>query len=210
MSFLVIINNDYATCSSDNLMLSNKDVLKLSSADNVLEYIRSIKTNEESNIKKSVQDGYEAGYKDGLKQAEKKLNDQFKAYLNEITDSIYTNRIETDQEIIELACEVTKKIASDIGPKEMLSSLAATAIQNLNNKGNLQIKVNPAHAQELQTKLDLFFKDGTGDELRIEILPDKNLGDLDIVIKTQVGETIASFDDQLRLLKNNLMDNLSS
>ena len=191
-------------------MLSNEDVLKLSSADNVLEYIRSIKTNEESNIKKSVRDGYEAGYKDGLKQAEKKLNDQFKTYLNEITDSIYTNRIETDQEIIELACEVTKKIASDIGPKEMLSSLAATAIQNLNNKRNLQIKVNPLHAQELQTKLDSFFKDGTGDESRIEILPDKNLGDLDIVIKTQVGETIASFDDQLRLLKNNLMDNLSS
>jgi flagellar biosynthesis/type III secretory pathway protein FliH len=209
MSFLLVINSDVATCSTDNLLISNDDVLKLSSTENVLEYVSKLKHSEESNIKKSVEDGYEAGYKEGLEIAERKLNELFKNYLNELTANILTNRIETDRDIIELACDVTKKIAADIHPDEMLKSLAITAIQNLNNKRNLVIKVNPGHVKELKETLERVSSEGNGELSRIEVKPDQSLATLDLIIMSDVGETIASFDDQLNLVKNNMIEGLS-
>jgi flagellar assembly protein FliH len=209
MSFLVLISNDVATCSTDNLLISNEDVLKISSAENVLDYVRTLKQSEESNIKQAVQDGYEAGYKDGLEKAESRLNELFKTYLNDLTESIFTNRVEADHEIIELACDVTKKIAAGIGPDEMIEKLAITAIQNLSNKRNLQIRVNPDYAAALQEKLMVIARNSNSDLSTMEVKSDPMLGSLDVIIKTQAGDTIASFDDQLKMLKSNMLDGLS-
>jgi flagellar assembly protein FliH len=209
MSYLVLVRNNIATCSTDNLIITHDEVLKLSSAENVLEYIRALKQTEESNIKKAVQDGYEAGYKDGVKKAEKELNDLFRTYLTDLTENIYKNRIESDHEIIELACEVTKKIAAGIAPNEMIEKLAMTAIQNLSNKRELQLKVHPDHVTELQEKLNLIAKNSNSDLSTIEVKADQMLGNLDVIIKTPAGDTIASFDDQLTMLKNTMLDELS-
>ncbi|MEJ2622330.1 MAG: FliH/SctL family protein [Candidatus Thiodiazotropha sp.] len=209
MSYLVLISNDVATCSTDNLLISQDDVLKLSSAENVLDYIRTLKEKEESKIKAAVLDGYEVGYQEGIEKAETKINELFKTYLNDLTENIYTNRIETDHEIIELACDVTKKIATGIAPNEMIEKLAITAIQNLSNKRELQIKVNPDHVAALQEKLNSIAHDSNSELSTMEVKADQMLGSLDVIIKSPTGDTIASFDDQLKMLKNNMLDELS-
>ncbi|ODB84937.1 hypothetical protein A3194_14350 [Candidatus Thiodiazotropha endoloripes] len=209
MSFLVIFNNDYASCCSDNLILSTDDVVRLSTSENLLDYIRSLKLSEELNLKKSVKEGYESGYKEGLVKAEKDLNHQFNSYLSDLTESIMTNRIETDHQIIELACEVINKIAENIKPYEMLGYMANTAIQNLQNKRDLQIYINPVYAEKLDEKIHSLNKKGKDDFLGIDIRPDQTLGELDIIIRTHSGETIASFDDQLNLIKENMLKDLN-
>jgi flagellar biosynthesis/type III secretory pathway protein FliH len=209
MSYLVLINNDVATCSTDNLLITQDDILKLSSAENVLDYIRTIKTSEESNIKQAVKEGFEEGYKDGLARSEKKLHELFKSYLNDLTDNIFSNRVETDHEIIDLACDVTKKIAAGIGPSEMIEKLALTAMQNLSDKRKLQIKVNPEHVNTLQKKINQLSSVSKSDLSTIEVKADQLLGYLDVIIKTPAGDTIASFDDQLNMIKKSMLDELN-
>ncbi|RLW57611.1 MAG: hypothetical protein B6D75_16600 [gamma proteobacterium symbiont of Stewartia floridana] len=210
MSFLIILKNEYFTCCSDNLVLSANDVVKLSSSENVLEYIRSLKTSEETKLKKSIQEGYEAGYKEGLTKSEEDLNLKFESFLTELINNISINRIETDQEIIDLACEVINKIASNIKPNEMLQCMAVSAINKLQYKRELQINVNPQYVEELQKTIRSLNKDGTEEHFAIDVRPDKTLGQLDIIIKSQSGETIASFSDQLNLIKDNMLDELSN
>jgi flagellar assembly protein FliH len=190
--------------------MTSEDVIKLSSIENVLEYVKTLKQTEETNIKQAVQDGYETGYKEGLDKAEKKLNELFQTYLNDLAEKLFTDHVETDHEIIKLACDVTNKIAAGIGPNEMIEKLAVTAIQNLSNKRNLQIKVNPCHVIALQQKLESIAHNSNSDFTTIEIKADQMLGNLDVIIKTPVGDTIASFDDQLRLLKNNMLNELNN
>ncbi|MCG7984710.1 MAG: hypothetical protein JAY90_18410 [Candidatus Thiodiazotropha lotti] len=208
MSFLVIFNSAYITCCSDNLILSPNDIVKLSSSENVLDYIRSLKNNEEAKLKQSIKEGYETGYKEGFKKAEKDLNSQFKSYLEDLTESIISNRIETDQEIVVLACNVINKIAENIKPSEMIQSLAITAINNLQNKRDLQIKVNPEYVEELNNKIHSINQTDNGDYSGVDIRSDQSLGKFDIIIKSQTGETIASFDDQLNLIKENMIEEL--
>ncbi|ODB95054.1 hypothetical protein A3197_16950 [Candidatus Thiodiazotropha endoloripes] len=208
MSFIVIFNSAYITCCSDNLILSPNDIVKLSSSENVLDYIRSLKNIEENKLKQSIKEGYEAGYKEGFKKAEKDLNTQFKSYLEDLTESIISSRIETDQEIVALACNVIKKIAENIKPSEMVQSLAITAINNLQNKRELQIKVNPEYVEDLQQKIHSINQTGNDDYSGLDIRSDQSLGKFDIIIKSQTGETIASFDDQLKLIKENMIEEL--
>ncbi|MBW9268592.1 MAG: hypothetical protein K1566_03010 [Candidatus Thiodiazotropha sp. (ex. Lucinisca nassula)] len=210
MSFLIILKNEYFTCCSDNLILSGNDVVKLSSSENVLDYIRSLKQSEESKLNNSIQEGYEAGYKKGLKQSEEDLNLKFNSFLAELVDNISNNRIETDKEIIELTCEVINKIAANIKPSELLQCMAASAINKLQDKRELQIYVNPKHVNQLQKTIRSVEKNGTEGHFAIDVRPDKTLGQLDIIIKSQSGETIASFSDQLKLIKGNMLGALSN
>ncbi|MCG8027067.1 MAG: hypothetical protein N0E59_04725 [Candidatus Thiodiazotropha taylori] len=169
-----------------------------------------MKISEETKLKKSIQEGYEAGYKEGLIKSEEDLNLKFESFLTELINNISINRIETDQEIIELACEVINKIASNIKPNEMLQSMAVSAINKLQNKRELQINVNPQHVEELQKTIRSLNHNGTDEYFAIDVRPDKTLGQLDIIIKSQSGETIASFSDQLNLIRDNMLDELSN
>lgn len=208
MTYLVMINNDTATIANDSLILTDNDIYKLSTVEDVIDKISTLRKNEEELLVKSKIEAYKIGYKEGLKKAQSDLSDQFVEYLKDLTENIFVNTIETNEEILNLACEVTRKIANDIGPRDMLISIATTAINKLKYNKYLEIKVKPEYVSVLQDKLAQLIDKDKYKLSNIDIKPDASLGDLDCVITSDSGETVASFDDQLCLLKKNIEEEM--
>jgi flagellar biosynthesis/type III secretory pathway protein FliH len=209
MSYIVIVNNGFASCAINKYILSEEEVYHLSTAENLLEKIKLIKEKEEEFITTAKTEGYDAGYTEGLKKAESEFKKQFLQYLKNLTENVYLNTIENDKAILDLACEVVRKIATEIGPKNMLQSIALTAIQNLKHKKTLEIKVKEVYVQPLEKKIESLKHQDTINLSSIEVKSDDSLGDLDVIIKSESGVTIASFDEQIKLLKQNIEEEMN-
>jgi flagellar biosynthesis/type III secretory pathway protein FliH len=209
MSYLVILNNDVISCATNKLVLSDKEIIKLATIDNLANEITLIKNQESDKVFKSQQEGYKKGYETGLKEAISDLHGQFIEYLKDLTENIVISSSDSDEEILNLACEITRKIASNIKPEDMIRGIAMTALQKLKNHNCLELKINPNYVDILKNKLKSIENNEIFKFSNIEIISDSSLGELDCIIKTEAGTTIASFDEQLNILKQNIKAEMS-
>jgi flagellar biosynthesis/type III secretory pathway protein FliH len=209
MSYLVILNNDVISCATGKLVLSDKEVIKLATIEDLAEKISLIKNQENEKVLQSQQEGYKQGYEAGLNKAIANLHTQFIEYLKDLTENVVINSSESDEAVLNLACEVIRKIASDIEPGDMICSMAMTALQKLKHSKSIEVKINSSYVDVLQNRLKSINGGETFKYSNIEIIPDSSLGELDCIIKTETGTTIASFSEQLNILKQNIQAEMS-
>lgn len=208
MKYLVILNSDIATCATNDYILSDEDIIKFDSMSGIIEMITEIKNSEASKVEGSTKDGYLKGYDEGLRKGQQDLNTQFLEYLKDLTDNIIVNTTDSDAEIINMACEVTRIIVEDLDSKDVLTNLAITAIKKLKQHKEIEIKVRPEYRKVLQEKLERMNIKDNYNYSTLEIVSDPSMGHLDCTIKSDSGVTVASFDDQLMLLKKNIESKL--
>ena len=202
MNFVAIFNNDVLSCSTDRLVLTKDEFSELEKIEDLTSEIICLRDTEVERISKSESNGYQAGYSDGIHQGLSDLNKQFREYLKDLTENIYINNIESDEFILNLAVEVIKKIASEIGNEDMIKSIASTAIQKLKQSNHLEVKVNPKYADQLKLDLKKIDDSNTYAFSSLDIIADASLGELDCIIKTESGTTVASFEEQLNILRD--------
>lgn len=208
MNYLVIINSDAITCATNNYLLSDKEVIRLDSISDVVETINTLKAQKEEQINISIKNGYKNGFNQGLVNAQNELNTQFIEYLKDLTENYFVNTTETDSEIINMACEVTRKIADEIDSAEILPSLAITALKKLKQHKRIELKVRPEYVEILRSKISSLETNEVNNYSSLEIVADESLDTLDCIIKTDAGVTVASFTDQLNLLKENIINEM--
>lgn len=208
MKYLVILNSDIATCATNDYIISDEDIIKFDSMSGIIEMITEIKNSWESKVEDSTKAGYLKGYDEGLKKGQHDLNAQFLEYLKDLTDNIIVNTTDSDADIINMVCEVTRKIAEDLDSKDVLTSLAVTAIKKLKQHKGIEVKVRPEYRKVLQEKLEKMNIKDNYNYSTLEIVSDPSMGHLDCTIKSDSGVTVASFDEQLMLLKKNIESKL--
>jgi flagellar assembly protein FliH len=207
MTYITILNNDLVTCATDQLILSKNEIKELNTIDKLLSELTELKESEESKLHAVRQEAYQDGFNEGLNEGKKELSCQFREYLKDTTHNVYLNSMESEETIINLATEIIRKIASDFNSKDVITGIVSTAIKEHKHFNQLEIRVNPIYVEYLKDTVSNLNENGSRKVVSIDIIGDPEMGDLDCVIKTESGTTVASFDEQLNQLKNLLTEN---
>jgi flagellar assembly protein FliH len=207
MTYITILNNGLVTCATDQIILSKNEIKELNTIDKLLSELMELKESEESKLHLLRQEAYQDGFNEGLNEGKNELSCQFRDYLKDITHNVYLNSMESEETIINLATEIIRKIASDFNSKDIITGIVSTAIKKHKHFNHLEIKVNPIYVECLKDTVSSINENSSQKVLSLDIVGDPDMADLDCVIKTESGTTVASFDEQLNQLKNLLTEN---
>jgi flagellar biosynthesis/type III secretory pathway protein FliH len=201
----MLFNTSDVSCATDQLVLTLEQAKQFEKLDCLIDEINQLRENEHDHIKSAKENGFDQGYKEGLNVSRKEMNLLFSEYLESITRRVIEEHTLSQQDILELALNITRKIALEIGSEDMIAGIAQRAIKNLKTEKPLEIKVNAEIATTVEQKLsDRKAMNNNGIPINIEVVPDPNIGTLDCIITSDSGVTEASFEQQLKLLEQQL------
>jgi flagellar assembly protein FliH len=204
MTYIMLFNTSDLSCQTNQLVLTKAQAKHLESTDLLLNEISQLKANEKQAINDAEKEGFQKGYDRGLSVSLKEAKSLFTKYLETITEKVIETHTLSERSILNLALNITQKIALDIGPEDMVTGIAKRAIKNLKSEKTLEIVVNAQIADYVEHKLNNLIENDNGLTPHIEVVPDPNIGELDCIIKSDSGVTEASFEQQLQLLKQKL------
>jgi flagellar biosynthesis/type III secretory pathway protein FliH len=207
MAYITIINNETVTCATDSVVILEDDVKQIDEITHLTHQIKELQGSESDRITKSEHKGYQEGYEQGLKQGQEDLNEKFKEYLKGIIEDVSIKSSEIDKIALNLAFEVVRKIVDNIGNDAVIIGIASNAIRKLKQHDSLEIRVNPEYVESLKQSLTNQ-SDEQVENTRLDIVGDPKLDFLDCVIKTEAGMTIASFEEQLRVIRDHIVKNM--
>jgi flagellar assembly protein FliH len=204
MAFITLINHTEGSCATDQLVLSQSQVNKIESIETLLTELKQLKDSKLERLRYFEKKGYEEGYIKGLSNSARDVKQLFSQYLDSTTESVIETHTLTQQSILDLALNITRKIADELGPEEVVTGIAQRAVNQLKSDNPIEIKVHTDHAENVKQRLDSLNANHKGIKPTIEVIPDHNIGELDCVISSDLGVTEASFEKQLKSLERQL------
>ena len=167
----------------------------------LVEEIQKYKNDEVCKVNEAEKQGYENGYNDGVATGYKEVKEQFTDYMETTCKQIISLHTLTKESILNLALEITRKIATNIGSEDVILGIASNALSNYKRDESIKIKLNDVHTEELINNIKNLTK---SNGLIIEVIPDQSIGELDCIIISESGVTDASFETQLKTLEQHL------
>ena len=149
--------------------------------------------------------GYEGGFNEGRNEALRLLEDSIKN-IRKAANSIeqFKNILYEDvkADVIELTFNIAQIITKQIVSTnyDALRGIIADAINNTSATVNFKIYLNAADYNTINKNPDLI-KDSITKETNIEFLPDPNILQGDVIIKTDFGEIDARLVSQIAQIK---------
>jgi flagellar assembly protein FliH len=205
MTYILIFNTSELSCETDQLVLTQAQAKHIDSTELLLNEISGLKDSEQKKVKDAESNGFKKGCDEGLSISLKEAKSLFIEYLESISERVIESHTLSEQAILDLALNITQKIALEIGSEDMITGIALRAIKNLKSDKPLEIRVNSGFADSVERKLQHLTNSNNGSIPHIEVVPDPNIGELDCIITSDSGVTEASFDQQLHLLKQQLI-----
>jgi flagellar biosynthesis/type III secretory pathway protein FliH len=199
----MLIKKSDLECTVNKLVLTKDEALQFRKVENLLHECESLRDKENEAVEIAKTQGYESGYKEGLNDGIDGLSEKFKEHIINMSKNIEQIHTLSDERVLELALNITKKIALDIGPEDMITGIAKSALKKMKSDSNIEIKVNPEMVEVLDNNIKHTIQK-SNNNVNIEIIPDKKLGKLDCIISSESGVTEASFSQQLNLLKQKI------
>ncbi|HEC25767.1 MAG TPA: hypothetical protein ENI54_07145 [bacterium] len=149
--------------------------------------------------------GYSRGFNEGKKEAARLTEEGIKGILK-AADSIekFKNELYRDvkQDVIDLSLNIAKAIIkSEVETnRDLILRIIADAIDKAEDTVNFTIYLNSADYGTLNKDPDAI-KNFTAKESNIEFLPDRNISQGDVIIKTDFGEIDARIETQIEQIK---------
>jgi flagellar biosynthesis/type III secretory pathway protein FliH len=201
----MLIKTKDVSYASDKLVLTQEQVRQLSTVDSLVQETRNIRDNELKMIKASEEHGFQKGYREGYQVILNEMKTLFIEHLESTTQRVIETHTISQQSIIELALNITRKISTEVGPDDMITGIIHRAVKNLKSDKPLEIKVNEQLAEDIEKKIINYLQANSNEPyVAIEVIPDPNMGILDCIIKSDYGETDASFEQQLNAVEEQL------
>jgi flagellar biosynthesis/type III secretory pathway protein FliH len=205
MTYILLIKTKDVSCATDQYVLTQEEVKQLSSVDTLIKELKKMRDNERNKINIAEVRGFDEGYQEGYLESRNEMKTLFTEHLEATFKRIMEVHTLSQQSIIDLAFNITRKIASEIGPEAMITGIINRAVKNLKLDKTLEITVNSEIAQDIDQKLRNYLSVNNNDTYPvIEVIPDPDIGILDCIIRSDSGETEASFEQQLNALENKL------
>jgi flagellar biosynthesis/type III secretory pathway protein FliH len=204
MTYILLFNNTLNSCETDQLILSKEQAKHIETSEQLLQEISELKKTEKNCINAAELKGFSNGYNKGLNKSLDEAKSHFIEYLASITRRVIETHTLSEKSILDLAINITQKIAHEVGSENMIAGIAQRAIKNLKSEEPLEIRVNSELAEYVKQKVKDLLHSNSGLTPHIEVIPDPNIGKLDCIITSDSGVTEASFEQQIYVLKENI------
>lgn len=155
----------------------------------------------------------QAGFEDGKQKARQEAAgevtaalDRLAQKLNEVASLRSKMRLSAEIDIVKLGLAIAQRILRRelTTDPETIHGLVHAALQKIQNRDILRIRVYPAGAEALKTSLAR-----AGAAPAIQVVADPTLKTGDLLFETSVGELDASVETQLQEVERGLADRLS-
>ena len=216
MSFVALLNSNELSLSTDQLVLSPKEVSSLSNAAEAADHLTILLKEYEQKVLVSKNKGYSEGLKEGkehgLLEARKKLADQLTA----MTDHYQLEQQKMKASVVNLAIQVVRRVAGEVGAPDVVAGIAQKAADELISDDFLILQVHPSAVEKVKEQLQNYTAKSTAEEkieklnasalqqtkpLYIEVRAGETLSEFDCLINTKFGTTVAGLNDQLICLE---------
>lgn len=116
----------------------------------------------------------------------------------------YYGRVES--ELVHLALAIAGKILHREAQVDrmLLAALARIAVENLQHRSNVVVRVRPEHCERWREYFQNHLKGS-----KVEVLEDSNLGASDCILETDLGTADVSVDAQLKEIERGFFDLLA-
>ena len=164
----------------------------------------------EDELLQRVQESYDRGFEEGQRQAERGLDNVFKALrggVSEIFDLRRRLLRDSEEDLLKLSILVARKIvqqeiAQDRG---ILAKVVASAIDGISERDDIVVRLNPEDYKQVTTHKQHYLNNLNA-ERPINLKPDEAVSFGSCIIETVMGEIDARLETQLEEIYKRLID----
>ena len=186
--------------STDQLVFTAKQAGALNSIDECVMALESIKHDRQKQLDEELRKTREIGYSEGLRQGRKAAQQELSQEMARLARSEIDSQRATRKQVVDMAIGIVKKIATNVKPENMITSLAISAAKQCPELVPFTLRVHPQNVATVkQTISDL--EQGHYDETFSRIEADEALDKTDCILCHRHGRIKADLDTQLLELK---------
>lgn len=200
MTYLTLIHDPNTCVASNQLVIPAAELTTAQNAIDLGDKLESLLSEEQSRIDSAVRDGYQDGFQRGKEEGFQHKLDELSGRLSELTVLIDQRHCDLQDSVARIAIQVVRKIAAEVGAREMVFSLAETAAKELVPGETLVVEVSPGMQDEVAEHLASPASKTTR-HTYLEVRVNHNLEPFDCVLKTEHGSVIAGLNAQLENLE---------
>ncbi len=202
MTFVTLIHDPQVSIASDKLVIPAAELKLTQDAVHLGSNLACLLNEEQNRIETAEQEGYESGYQRGKEDGLRNALDDLSAGLKDLAVSLEQRDAELQRSVARVAIQVVRKIASEVGSREMVASLAKTAARELVAVERLVVAVHPDMLEAVVERLRAPVDESWNKHL--EVQADESLALFDCVLHTETGSVVAGLDAQLANLEKAL------
>jgi flagellar biosynthesis/type III secretory pathway protein FliH len=195
-----LIQNEDVTLVMDDLVIPAADVAHFVSFSDASEAVSRLGTTMQSRIEAAEKTGFEKGFGMGRTQGLEKAGAEVSQHLLMLQEKAARQERRMQDSVAQLAVQIVRKIAENLGPAETVAALAATASRELLTGGWLVVQVHPSVLEIVEANL-AYLQNDPEIVCRVEIRADESLKPFDCLLETEFGTTVAGLDGQLESLE---------
>lgn len=216
MSFVTLLNSSELSLSTDQLVLSPREINSLTDVAETADHLTLLLEKYEQTVlaskNKGFDEGFDEGKERGLLDARKELAEQLTA----LTGQYQLEQQKMKASVVKLAMQVVRRVAGEIGAPEVVAGIAQKAADELISDDFLILQVHPSALERVKKQLQSYTDKNITEEkpntssvsalqqtkpLYIEVRSGEALSEFDCLINTKFGTTVAGLDDQLMCLE---------
>jgi flagellar assembly protein FliH len=174
---------------------------------------RQRRQDDEQEVARARESGYEAGYRQGLEDAERAMREQWESRLQEagsIVRQAYAAKesiIEgAERFLVELSCKIAEKVLAKQFEQtpELTIELIRRALARRKEQGVITLCVAPAQFAFVQASKDELAM-LVDSQAELQIVPDASVGEGGCVIRSPFGSIDARIDTQMAAIRQELL-----
>ncbi|WP_457671021.1 FliH/SctL family protein [Thiolapillus sp.] len=199
MTYVTLIQDPMLSLASDKLVIPATELPAVLDAVDLASNLARLLNEEKHRIEAAERDGFENGYERGREEGLRQALDDLSTGLKALSEKMDRREDELQRSVARLAIEIVRKIAVEVGAREMVVSLAQTAARELVSTERIVVAVHPKMLETVVEQLRM--PTGKAGYQRLEVQADDALDPFDCVLHTKSGSVVAGLDAQLENLQ---------
>lgn len=204
MSLITFLNTDRATVATRKLVYQPDEVSALTNVLDQAVHLQSLIDTEDERIEAAANQGQEQGYEKGQEQGYEAALEHIAVKLVVLSKEANAARDALEESAGDIAIKIVKKIAADIGSKEMIAALARSAASELVPKEPVVLRVHPDNEAYMEEQV---LQPEVPTARIVDVVGDYSLSEDDCVLETEYGRIKADLQTQLTVLREKLYGN---
>ena len=198
-----LLDDPDITLASGKRVFSKEETGSLLSLTESVKRLNTLEQDRQAALERAQDEARQRGHAEGLQQGRQEAQAELAAKLLELEQnhSVTNNAIRDD--VVSIAMQVVRKIASGVAPEKLLVALAADAAAEHLPRRVVSLKVHPDCLEPVRLRID-HLKDDNAVAVINSILADDELKPEDCVLETSDGKVHADLETQLREIEQHL------
>ncbi len=143
----------------------------------------------------------EQGYQEGMEKGKAEMAEQMVAYMSQ--SAAYFSKVEGV--LIDVVMKSVRRVLGEFDQGDLVGRVVKRALEKTRNEGHITVRVTPAQAEQLQSRLSAILESVPKIEF-LEVVADSRVGEGGCILETEIGIVDASLESQLKAIENALVN----